>query len=277
MRVLVDGVDVADERAAVSVFDWAVMRGFGVFEVVRAYGGVPFHLGPHLDRLERSASALALPLPDRADVDAWSRRAAEAGGDCQVRIIVTGGGRDPLYDAPSRTIVLWEPVAEVPDDLRVLPMTAHWHPGAAEGPLYGIKWLSYAPNMASSDLARAEGFDDALLISRDGWVLEGPTFCLAWLADGRIETPELGLGILASITRSTLFTTAAAIGVDVVEGRWPLERVLGADEVLGLSTTKEVARIAQIGADAVGTGPVAGRLLSAFYDLVEAETGHRPA
>ncbi|HSG79411.1 MAG TPA: aminotransferase class IV, partial [Acidimicrobiia bacterium] len=151
------------------------------------------------------------------------------------------------------------------------------HPGASEGPLYGIKWLSYAPNMASSDLARAEGFDDALLLSRDGWVLEGPTFCLAWLAGGRIETPELGLGILASITRSTLFTTAAAIGLDVVEGRWPLERVLAADEVFGLSTTKEVARITVIGTDPVRSGPVAGRLLSAFYDLVEREIGRRPA
>ncbi len=277
MRVLVDGVEIAESDAAVSVFDWAVMRGFGVFEVVRAYGGIPFHLGPHLDRLERSAAALALALPTRSDLEAWSRQAAGAGGDCQIRIIVTGGGRDALYDAPSRTIVLWEPVPAVPDELRVLPMTAHWHPGAAEGPLYGIKWLSYAPNMASSDLARAQGYDDALLLSRDGWVLEGPTFCLAWLADGRIETPELGLGILASITRRTLFTTAAAIGLEVAEGRWPLERVLGADEVLGLSTTKEVARITEIGSDTVGTGPVGSQLLAAFYDLVEAETGHRPA
>ncbi|MDX1690336.1 MAG: aminotransferase class IV [Acidimicrobiia bacterium] len=272
MRVLVDGSTVEADDASVSVFDWAVQRGFGVFEVVRSYGGAPFHLGPHLDRLERSAAALALTLPDRKDLDDWVRRVADAGGDCQVRVIVTGGGRDPLVDVPGRTIVAWEPLSPVPDLLRVLPMTAHWHPGEAAGPLYGIKWLSYAPNMASSDLARRQGFDDALLSSRDGWVLEGPTFCVAWVADGRIETPELGLGILASITRSTLFETADAVGLDVVEGRWSLDRVLGAEEVLALSTTKEVAPIGTVGDTEVSTGPVAGRLLAAFRDLVAAES-----
>ena len=272
MRVLIDGVEVDEADATVSIFDWAVQRGFGVFEVVRSYGGRPFHLGPHLDRLERSATALSLDLPDRGDLDAWTRRVAEAGGDCQVRIIVTGGGRDALYEAPSRTIVAWEPVSVIDRPLRVLPMIAHWHPGVAEGPLYGIKWLSYAPNMASSDLAREQGYDDALLSSRDGWVLEGPTFCVAWVVDGHIETPGLDLGILASITRSTLFTTAAAIGMDVVEGRWPLERVIDAAEVLALSTTKEVSQIDRIGGTEVATGPIAGRLLDAFFDLVASDS-----
>ncbi len=152
-------------------------------------------------------------------------------------------------------------------------MIAYWHPGEAAGPLYGVKWLSYAPNMASTDIARRRGYHDALLISRDGWVLEGPTFTVAWFVDGVLETPSLDLGILASITRAVLFEIGDAVGIPVVEGRYPLERLLAADEVVGMSTIKEVSPLGTVGDVELSTGPIAGRLHAAFRDIVEAETG----
>ncbi len=273
MRVIVDGVEMAAEEATVSVFDWGLQRGFGAFEVIRSYGGRLFRGGGHLDRLQRSLSALHIPSPDRADLEDWAARMSAAGGDCTVRIIVTGGGRDPRFDVPPVTIVSWEPLPVVSERLRLLETTALWHPGTDQAMFHGIKWLSYAPNMAATDAARRAGFDDALLLTAAGEVLEGPTFTVAWVADGVLETPGMEMGILASITREVLLESCARLGIGVREGRFPLTRLLGADEAMVLSTTKEVAPIAAIGDHQVGSGPVAAELAAAHGEIVSEEPG----
>jgi branched-subunit amino acid aminotransferase/4-amino-4-deoxychorismate lyase len=273
MRVLVDGVETAPEAAVISVFDWGLQRGFGCFEVVRSYEGVPFRLAQHLDRLGRGASVIGIKPPQRSDLEAWAAAVAESGGTCVVRIIVTAGGRDPLQDAPPRTVVMWEPLPDVPEPLRLLPMRAPWHPSTSESPFYAVKWLSYAPNMASTDRAREQGYDEALLINSAELVLEGPTFTVAWFADGRIETPELALGILTSITRSVLIESAARLGLAVVEGRFPLQRMIDADEAMALSTVKQVSRIGSIGEHTKEAGEVSAALAAAYADIVREETG----
>lgn len=273
MRAIVDGVEMAARDAVVSVFDWGLQRGFGAFEVIRSYQGRLFRQSGHLDRLERSLTALYLPVPARADLERWSARMAELGGDCAVRVIVTGGGRDPLFDAPPSTIVTWEPLPTVPTRLRLTEMTASWHPGTDRAPFHGIKWLSYAPNMAATDAARRAGYDDALLLTTEGDVLEGPTFTVAWVADGAVETPGMEMGILASITREVLLESCARLGRPAREGRFPLARLLAADEVMALSTTKEVTPIAELGEHRLGSGPVASELAAVHREIVSEELG----
>jgi branched-subunit amino acid aminotransferase/4-amino-4-deoxychorismate lyase len=277
MRVIIDGKPVDDDHATIPIYDWGLQRGFGVFEVIRSYGGQPFRMEQHLDRLERSAAALVLDLPPRPDLASWITTCAEEGDDCQVRVVVTGGSRDPLAPSAPRTIVLWEPCPEVPDRLAILPMKAPWHPGTDSSGFYGVKWTSYAPNMASTDKARRAGFDDALLLTTDGIVLEGPTFTVAWVSEGRLETPTLELGILASVTRDVLCESARRLGMEVKQGFFPLARLLEADEAFGLSTVKQVTPIAQVGEYAIAVGPTGAALASGFAAIVAAETGAPPA
>jgi len=273
MRVIIDGVEVSEADAAVTVFDWGIQRGFGVFEVIRAYGGSTFRLDAHLERLQRSAGALHIEHPPPGDIADWARSAAAAGGDCLVRVMVTGGSRDALLPTPPRTVVLWEPVPEVPDRLRLLPVTAPWHQGGDTRGFPGVKWLSYAPNIASMDMARRAGFDDAVLVSSDGEVLEGPTYTVAWVSHGRLETPSLELGILASITREVLLECAARLDIPVKQGHFPLERMIGSDEAIGLSTVKQVTPVSRIGEHEIPDGPVAGKLAGAFAEIVAEEVG----
>jgi len=271
MRAIIDGVESGADEAVVSVFDWGLQRGYGAFEVIRSHRGKLFREEGHLDRLERSLAALHIASPPRPKVEDWARRMAAIGGDAAVRVIVTAGGRDPLFSAPSRTIVTWEPIPPVPDPFRLLPTTAWWHPGTDRGDLHGVKWLSYAPNMAASDAAHRDGFGDALLLTPAGEVLEGPTFTVAWLRREVVETPGLEMGILDSITRRVLFETASRLGLEVAEGRYTLERVLGADEVVALSTTKEVVPVAAVGEHPVPGGPVAEALADAHRAIVAEE------
>lgn len=273
MRVLIDGVAVPDLEATLSVFDWAVIRGFGVFEVIRSYGGTPFRLAGHLDRLERSAAALGLGTPRREMLESWVRDCTEAGGDCQVRVVVTGGGRDQLVPAPPRTVVMWEPIPDIPETLKVLPMVAPWHPATDAGGFAGVKWTSYAPNMASTDKAKQAGYDDALLLSADSTVLEGPTYTVAWFSQGRLETPATELGILASITREAVLEAAGALGIEVKQGIYPLDRIAAAAEVLAMSTTREVVPVGLLGQTPLPSGPLTEQLRGAFHRIVRDETG----
>jgi branched-subunit amino acid aminotransferase/4-amino-4-deoxychorismate lyase len=273
MRVIIDGVPLADDAASVSVFDWTLMRGFGVFEVVRLYGSVPFRLDAHFDRLERSAADLGVVLPGREALTDWVGDLAADHRDGCVRLILTGGGRDESVAAPPRTILMWEPNPAVPASLRLIPISAPWHPGTDSGGFPGVKWTSYAPNMAATDKAHRVGFDDAVLIDREGIVLEGPTFTVAWVHDGRIETPSLDLGILHSITREVVLECAERLGLAASEGHYPLDRLLEADEAFALSTMKQVVPIEHVGEARIPLGPVTRKIAECFGEVVREETG----
>ena len=270
-HVLADGrpVDAAD--ATISVFDIALLRGFGCFESLRSYDGVAFRQKQHLDRLARSATALGLTLPPRADQDSWVADRA-AVGDCTVRVVVTGGTDEKGSGEGSRFIVFAEPLQPIDATVALLPVEAPWHPDGAVSELTGAKTLSYGPNVAARFHAKAEGYGDALLVGRSGNVLEGPTNTVAWITDGVLETPELDLGILASVTRQAVLDVAARIGLPVREGAFPLQRMLDADEVIALSTLREVQPVVKVGEIEKPVGPITKQLMAGLRELIREET-----
>ncbi len=270
--VLVDGERFEPEDAMISVFDIALLRGFGCFEALRSYNGVAFRQKDHLDRMERSAAALNLTLPARTDMDRWVADRA-AVGDCTVRVVATGGTDETGSGEDSRFIVFAEPLIPVDETISLLPVEAPWHPDGAVSELTGAKTLSYGPNVAARFHAKAEGYGDALLVGRSGNVLEGPTNTIAWITDGVLETPGLELGILASVTRQAVLDVAERIGLPVSAGAFPLQRMLDADEVMALSTLRQVQPVTRIGDVAKEVGPITRKLMKGFADLVREETG----
>lgn len=236
--------------------DSSVLRGDGVFEAIRAYAGRCFRLDDHLDRLERSAHSLGLELPDRPTVVGWAEEVARAGGDCIVRVVVSRGPAVPGVSGPPRCVVLAHPVPDVGGSIRLLPVPAPWHPAGRRWELAGSKTISYAPNLAASRRAREEGYDDALLVSDDDVVLEGPTFAVGWVRDGILCFPPLDLGVLDSITRRAVIEVADTVRTETVR----LESVLGADEVIAMSTVKEVLPVVAVGPQQYAVGPVAKEL-----------------
>jgi branched-subunit amino acid aminotransferase/4-amino-4-deoxychorismate lyase len=271
--VVLDGELVPAGAAAVSVFDVGLQRGYGCFEALRSYGGRAFRPDAHFDRLAASAGKLDIAVPSRDDIEAWIADRSLAGGDCVVRVFLTGGLDPSAPGSGSRVIVYAEPLPDIIDQLRLIPLDAPWHADGAPSELTGAKTLSYGPNLAASLAAARAGFDDALLIGRSGRVLEGPTYSVAWMSDGVLETPGLDLGVLASITRTAMLEVAAAAGIPVSEGRFPLQRMLDADEAFALSTVKEIAPIAAVGERTWEPGPVSRILADGYTALVVAELG----
>lgn len=258
---LVDGVP----GGSVPATDSSVLRGDGCFEAVRCYGGRLFRVDEHLDRLERSAAALGLTVPARSSIMEWMTRAVEGYADRVVRVVLTRGGAVPGIDPAGVCVVVSHPVPRKTDGVRLWPVPAPWHPAGRVWELAGVKTISYAPNLAASRRAEAEGATDALLISDAGVVLEGPTFSVGWVANGRILTPALSLGILDSITRRAI----AEIRPDLEETEATLESLLAADEIFVMSTVQEVAPVKALGDRVFPAGPVTDELVQRFAELVE--------
>jgi branched-chain amino acid aminotransferase len=225
----VDGSVSPTPDARIPPGDDGLLRGDGVFEVIRLYAGRPFALGEHLDRLERSAAAIHLPV-DRAALEREIAALLEQFGEeeGQLRLIVTRGGR---------RLAFTEPVVDHSESVALA--SVEYTPTII---LTGVKSLSYAANMQATRLAQAKGADEALLVRPDGIVLEAPTSTIFWAtSEGVLRTPALDTGILASITRDRLLGE-----LDVEEGDYPLDDVLTASEAFLASTVREVHPISAV-------------------------------
>ena len=252
----IDGAIMLASNATVPATDEGLLRGDGIFEVIRVYDGQPFALESHLKRLERSALNLRLPL-DLESVRAEAARLlahAGTGPDHELlRIVVTRGGR---------RVLLTEPLVKGPPRIRLGSIT--YSPTRV---LDGVKSLSYAGNMLASRLARERGFDEALLVTPHGRVLEAPTSSIFWVEDGDLFTPPLSEHILASITRALVVEVAGA-----TEKECTLEELLEADEAFLVSTTREVHPIAAIDERTFDArAPVTERIAAAVSERIRSE------
>ena len=228
MLASLDGVIGPAAEAKIPITDEGLTRGDGAFEVARLYGGRPFAMEEHYARLARTCEGLRLEADFdalRAEVDALLGEAGPVEG--LLRIVLTRGGR---------RIGTIEPLPHRPPVARVGTVTY-----APNRVLDGLKTLSYAGNMLAGRLAREQGFDEALLVTPHGRVLEGPTWSFFWVSGGALLTPPLEDRILASITRDRVIEEAGA-----TEAACTLDDLRAAEEAFIASTVREVMTIAAI-------------------------------
>ena len=215
--------DAAD--ATLPVTDEGLLRGDGVFEVMRLYGGAAFALDEHLARMRGSAHRLRLPLDlDAVRSDVEALLAAADAGDARLRILVTRGGR--------RIALIEEQAPPAPS---VGLTCVEFAPTRL---LDQVKSLSYAANMLATRIAKERGLDEALLVTPHGRVLEGPTSSLFYVLDGRLYTPPIDDHILESITRRHVIELTGA-----QERVTPRDDIRRMTEAFLASTTREVQAV----------------------------------
>jgi branched-chain amino acid aminotransferase len=252
----IDGAIGPAEGAMIGATDDGLLRGDGVFEVIRLYEGRPYALADHLDRLERSGAAIELAV-DRAAleheiVDLLGEFGARDGA---LRIVITRGGR---------RLLLCETLPEWDETIAVATVT--YAPSVV---LTGVKSISYAANMQATRIAVSRDAEEAILVRPDGVVLEAPTSSVFWVsAEGGLRTPALDTGILESITRDRLIRA-----LHVEEGDWDISELRGAHEAFLASTTREVQAISSIdGRDLPeAPGPRTLEARDAFARVLESE------
>ena len=256
-----DGRTMPASEATIPVTDEGFIRGDGVFEVIRVYDGKPFALNEHLDRMQRSTANLRLgrEVPREELETEVAKLVAERGGagfDGCVRMILTRGGR---------TLILTEPLPPSAERPRLAFVTF-----APTRILDGIKSLSYAGNMLAGRIARERGFDEALLVTPHGRVLEAPTSSIFWVEPGGdLCTPPLEDHILASITRDRVMRVT-----DVKERHVSTDELLQAEEAFLASTTREAQPVGAIeDREFTAPGEVTKATAAKLMDHIRAELG----
>jgi 4-amino-4-deoxychorismate lyase len=235
------------------------------------YGGVPFRLPQHLDRLARSAALVGIQEPEVAELDQLASLALSSAGvpDAVLRLYWTPGppDGDPVAVALVTGIPAWIEPARAQGQ-RLLSLLSPRR--SAPWLLAGTKSTSYAAHIAAETEAKRRGFDDALFVDADGIVLEGPVTNIWWRVGRSLYTPGLELGILAGETRATLIDLGAELGYGVIEGAFTLDALLlEAEEVFTSSSVREVMPVAGLDARQFSRGQAADELQTALRRLAE--------
>ncbi len=242
----IDGRFVPAGQASLPLDDLALLRGYGVFDFIRTYGGRPFMLEEHILRLQDSARMIRLPLPwTRGEVSDIVRRTLEKNPDreANIRVIVTGGP-SPDFLMPTgrpRLLVLVSPLKSYPPQWYERGVKVITVRGGRSIP--SAKTLNYLSAVAYLKEAAGSGAVEAILVDPDGIVREGQTVSVfIWLQD-RLVTNQAG--VLPGVTRALILQLAASVFPIEIRD-FTLAELLNADEVFMTATNKEVVPIVRI-------------------------------
>jgi branched-chain amino acid aminotransferase len=281
-----DGEIIPWHDAQVHLLCHAVQFGSSVFEGVRCYetldGPAIFRWPEHLRRLYDSCRIYRMPMrwtPDQLTVAAAELIDANRLGSCYIRPMVLRGYGDAGMlpkDSPIETFLATWP----------------WGPYLGAGALEnGVdvcisSWTRPAPNtfptMAKAAghynngqlikmEAIANGFAEAIALGPDGLVSEGSGQNVFVVRNGEVTTPFVDGTILEGITRSSIMTLAADLGITIREAPIPREMLYVADEVFFTGTAAEVTPVRSVDRIPVGSGtvgPITRRLQQHFLDVV---------
>jgi 4-amino-4-deoxychorismate lyase len=232
--------------------DLGLTRGDGIFETVHVRHGKPWMLDEHLARMARSATRMDLALPPLRELAELACGQWPASQEGALKLVCTRGidGADQVTCYATINPVSDKIIALRTAGIAVTALS-YGYPASArtEAPwlLGGVKSLSYAINMASQRWAQANGFDDALWISSDGYALEGPTSTLVWRKGDRLLTvPAERTGILAGTTARHLLDRAAELGLTAGEEMITPAELVEADGAWLISGIRGVVPIREL-------------------------------
>jgi branched-chain amino acid aminotransferase len=282
IMVNVDGKLATEREAVVPVFDHGFLFGEGVYEVMRTYRQRPFLYEPHMRRLRASADRIHLAIPT-SDAEIGERiratiAAAELPGEAYVRLLVTRGVGDIVYDVaacPSPTgVVIVTPHTELPaaadeqGSTIALVSVVRNHPSTVN-PI--IKSNNLLNNALAMQEAYSRGAMEALMKNHRGELCECASSNIFLVAAGEVRTPPIEAGILAGVTRAFVMELAAKSGTRAVEAVLHEDDIATADEMFLTSTTREIVPVVRVDDRVIGTGkpgPVTQRLRAAFAEAL---------
>ena len=282
-KIWVNGelVDWADAKIHVGAH--GLHYGSGVFEGIRCYetekGPAVFRLQDHLQRLEDSAKVLYMDLPySTAELRAATHELVAANGlpTCYIRPIAFYGYGDlgvATTGNPVDVVIISFPwgayLGEEGLEAGISTMVSSWERvGPNVIPHVAKATGIYLNSMLATTEARRAGYDEAIMLSGDGYVADGPGENIFIVKEGRILTPPLSMSILPGITRDTIIHLARAFGYSVEETLLIRTDLYFADEMFMVGTATEVAPVRSVDGREIGVGPITLELQKAYLDVV---------
>src|SRR5437879_8897244 len=255
LMVNINGQLVRRDTSVISQFDSGVQGGDAGWEGLRLYDGRIFKLHEHLDRLERSATALSFPeIPSREKIIEEIKRTLAANkmhDGVHIRLTLTRGvkitsGMDPRLNQGGPTlIVLAEHKAPVYAKTGLSLITSK----IRRPPQEILDPKIHHANLLNSILAKLEanntGADDALMLDMHGFVAETNATHVFIARKGDLATTRL-VACPEGITRATVIEICAAEKIRCIEADLSPVDVYGADEMYCTGTMREHAQVIQI-------------------------------
>jgi branched-chain amino acid aminotransferase len=287
-KIWMDGsfIDWAD--AKVHILTHSLHYGLAAFEGLRCYkgksGSAIFKLHEHVERLFESAHIGMMTIPYEkkqvadAIVDTVRINKLEA---CYIRpLVYIGHGAMGVYpgDNPIKVaIAAWKWGSYLGDDALANGMRAcvssftrhHVNVSMTRGKISGY----YVNSILAKREAKANGYDEAILLDPEGYVSEGTGENIFIVRKGRLKTTPL-TSILEGITRNAVLELAREQGIAVVEERFTRDEMYIADEVFVTGTAAELTPVREIDNRRIGTGkpgPVTAALQKRFFAIVRGE------
>ena len=221
MNVFLNGQVVPEAQALVSVFDRGFCYGDGLFETIRVYRGRPFRWAQHLDRLNRGAAFLKIPVPftpQELKKFADELIKGNAMPDCLVKINLSrgvgprgyspAGAEQPNLAMSLHPVPAWDP--ENPPPYRVIFSEMRL---VAHNPATAFKTTDRLTNVLAAAEAEAAGADDAILINTNGEVVAATSGNLFWVHKETVYTTPSGHSSLPGITRAVILEICQAQGL----------------------------------------------------------------
>lgn len=238
---------------ALRVGELSTQRGDGIFETIGVVDGHAQETRPHLERLRNSARICELPEPNMPQWEAAIARAVATlppTGEFALKLVLSRG----VEDGPAPTA--WLHATRAADfgaarerGIRVVTLDRGYARGTAERApwlLMGAKTLSYAVNMAALREAKRRGADDAIFLTSDGYVMEGPTSSVILRYGDVWSTPAPSGAILHGTTQQSLFEHLAATGRDTEYRDIPVHDLLTADAAWLVSSVRLAAGVVEL-------------------------------
>ena len=269
-HVWVNGRLLPADGPHLSVFDRGFQLGDGVFETLRARAGHPIELVEHLARLQSSAGALAIVLPDMFETTLEvgiathldAEGLASVTSDASIRITVSRGafmarGLLPQDETAPATIAIqaWPVVPPPRSHLEVgLHVVASSVRRDPENPLAHLKTTSRADYVYARLEARRVGADEAIFLTTDGYVSEATSANVFLVRDGELATPSLDCAILPGTTRSWILGWAGRSGLASHEGLLTTRDLAEAEEAFLSSSVAGILPVTRFEGHEIGAG-----------------------
>ncbi|HZT45326.1 MAG TPA: branched-chain amino acid transaminase [Gaiellaceae bacterium] len=277
--------------------DWAEARvhvgahglhyGTGVFEGIRCYeterGPAVFRLGDHLKRLENSANLLYMELPysvEELRQACFDTIAANGLSECYLRpIAFYGYGELGVHTGgnPVDVVIMSWPwgayLGEGSQERGVRVMISSWRRVGPNTIPHAAKATGvYLNSMLATHEARRAGYDEAIMLTEEGRIADGPGETIFVVRDGTIYTPDLSASILPGVTRDSVVQIAQDRGHPVVEKELIRTELYLADEVFMTGTAVEITPVQSVDDHEIGVGPITLELQRAYADTVRGRT-----
>ena len=274
-------VDWADAKVHVGIH--GLHYGSGVFEGIRCYetekGPAVFRLRDHLERLENSAKVLYMDLTyTREELRRATHELIAANGlpSCYIRPVAYYGYGElgvATMGNPVDVVIMSFPwgayLGEEGQRTGITTMVSSWERvGPNVIPHVAKATGIYLNSMLATTEARRAGYDEAIMLTRDGYVADGPGENIFVVKNGKLLTPPLSMSILPGITRDTIIHLARALGYTVEETLLIRTDLYLADEAFMVGTATEVAPIRAVDDRQIGVGPITLELQQAYLDVV---------